>query len=112
MMGMEIKWVDDSHGMDLQELKNVCEQYKDELAALMVTYPSTHGVFEEGIVECIQTVHDNGGLVYMDGANMNAHLGLTAPGIIHFFVELSIFFGSYFNGLIMLCIFFITFMYE
>jgi glycine dehydrogenase len=54
-------------------------KYKDELSALMVTYPSTHGVFLSAIKEITQIIHDNGGLVYMDGANMNAQVGLTNP---------------------------------
>src|SRR5204862_1081156 len=56
--------------------------HKDELGALMVTYPSTHGVFEEGIREICAAVHEHGGQVYMDGANMNAQVGLTSPGAI------------------------------
>jgi glycine dehydrogenase len=56
--------------------------HKNELAGLMVTYPSTHGVFEEGIKDICRLIHDNGGLVYMDGANMNAQVGLTSPGFI------------------------------
>ena len=56
------------------------KQYQDELAALMVTYPSTHGVFEEGITEVCEIVHEYGGLVYLDGANMNALVGLCRPG--------------------------------
>ena len=64
------------------DLKEKAEQYKNELAGLMVTYPSTHGVFEEGIKEICQIIHENGGLVYMDGANMNAQVGLTSPGFI------------------------------
>ncbi len=52
------------------------------MPGLMVTYPSTHGVFEEGIREICNIIHDNGGLVYMDGANMNAQVGLTSPGFI------------------------------
>src|SRR5690606_30493824 len=62
--------------------KEKAEQHKDNLAALMVTYPSTHGVFEEGIREICDIIHANGGLVYMDGANMNAQVGFTAPGVI------------------------------
>ena len=73
----------DDHGnIDIDDLKAKAAQYKDELAALMVTYPSTHGVFEEGIKEICQIIHDNGGQVYMDGANMNAQVGLTSPGEI------------------------------
>ncbi|HEV8080914.1 MAG TPA: aminomethyl-transferring glycine dehydrogenase [Chitinophagaceae bacterium] len=73
---------DDAGNIDVNELKEKAEKYKDSLAGLMVTYPSTHGVFEESIKEICQLIHDNGGLVYMDGANMNAQVGLTSPGII------------------------------
>ena len=68
--------------IDIEDLKAQAEKYKDSLAGLMVTYPSTHGVFEEGIREICKIIHDNGGLVYMDGANMNAQVGLTSPGFI------------------------------
>jgi glycine dehydrogenase len=68
--------------IDVPDLKAKAEQHKDRLGALMVTYPSTHGVFEEPIREICATVHENGGQVYMDGANMNAQVGLTAPGFI------------------------------
>ena len=68
--------------IDFEDLKLNVEKYKDTLAGLMVTYPSTHGVFEEGIKEICTLIHDNGGLVYMDGANMNAQVGLTSPGYI------------------------------
>ncbi len=73
---------DDYGNIDLHDLKLQAEKNKDSLAGLMVTYPSTHGVFEEGIVEMCKIIHDNGGLVYMDGANMNAQVGLTSPGFI------------------------------
>ena len=68
--------------IDIADLKAKAEQYKDTLGALMVTYPSTYGVFEEGIKEICNIVHENGGQVYMDGANMNAQVGLTSPGNI------------------------------
>jgi glycine dehydrogenase len=68
--------------IDVDDLKAKAEQYKENLSALMVTYPSTHGVFEEAIVEICEIIHKNGGLVYMDGANFNAQLGLTSPGLI------------------------------
>ena len=68
--------------IDLDDLKARAEQNKDNLAALMVTYPSTHGVFEESIKDICKLIHDNGGQVYMDGANLNAQLGLTSPAII------------------------------
>lgn len=73
---------DEEGHIDVADMKAKADQYKDKLGALMVTYPSTHGVFEEGIKEVCETIHQNGGLVYMDGANMNAQVGLTAPGII------------------------------
>ncbi|OHC38004.1 MAG: glycine dehydrogenase (aminomethyl-transferring), partial [Pseudomonadales bacterium RIFCSPLOWO2_02_FULL_63_210] len=66
--------------VDIADLKAKAEEHKERLAALMITYPSTHGVFEEGIREIAQIVHDNGGQVYIDGANMNAMVGLCAPG--------------------------------
>ncbi|MBL0315573.1 MAG: aminomethyl-transferring glycine dehydrogenase [Flavobacteriales bacterium] len=73
---------DDNGNVDVADLAAKAAQYKDNLAALMITYPSTHGVFEEAIREITKIVHDNGGLVYMDGANMNAQVGLTSPGNI------------------------------
>jgi len=82
MCGMTIKWIDDSAGVDLEVFRKLCEDHKDSLAALMVTYPSTRAFFEDGIIEMNRCVHANGGQVYMDGANMNAQLGLTSPGII------------------------------
>lgn len=82
MCDLEIKWIDDSTGMDLEEFRRLCEAHKDKLAAFMVTYPSTRAFFEDNIQEMCQIVHDNGGQVYMDGANMNAQLGLTSPGMI------------------------------
>jgi glycine dehydrogenase len=73
----------DSKGnIDLDDLRAKAEQHKDNLSCLMVTYPSTHGVYEESITEITKLIHDNGGLVYMDGANMNAQVGLTSPGNI------------------------------
>lgn len=73
----------DEHGnIDVEDLKAKAEEHKDHLAALMVTYPSTHGVFEEGIKEICQIIHENGGQIYMDGANMNAQVGLTNPAHI------------------------------
>jgi glycine dehydrogenase len=68
--------------IDLQDLEAKCEKYQDSLGAFMVTYPSTHGVFEETIRQVCATVHDHGGQVYMDGANMNAMVGLVQPGEI------------------------------
>ncbi len=73
----------DSRGnIDVEDLKKRAAEHKDTLAALMVTYPSTHGVFEESIKDICKIVHDHGGQVYMDGANMNAQVGLTSPGLI------------------------------
>ncbi|MBM4109332.1 MAG: aminomethyl-transferring glycine dehydrogenase [Phycisphaerae bacterium] len=68
--------------IDLGDLRAKAEQHRDRLACIMVTYPSTHGVFEEGIRELCSIVHEHGGQVYMDGANMNAQVGLTSPGHI------------------------------
>ncbi len=84
MAGLKVVVVkcDDEGNVDVHDLKAKAEEHKNELAALMVTYPSTHGVFEEHIREITQIVHDNGGQVYMDGANMNAQVGLTNPGNI------------------------------
>ncbi|MDY0103891.1 MAG: aminomethyl-transferring glycine dehydrogenase [Lentimicrobium sp.] len=84
MAGMTVVVVksDTNGNIDLTDLKEKAEKYKDTLSACMVTYPSTHGVFEEGIKELIRIIHDNGGQVYMDGANMNAQVGLTSPGFI------------------------------
>jgi glycine dehydrogenase len=73
----------DEHGnIDLADLRHKAEEHRDHLAALMVTYPSTHGVFEAEIKEICQIVHEGGGQVYMDGANMNAQVGLCSPGDI------------------------------
>ena len=73
----------DEHGnIDVKVLKEKAEEYKENLSALMITYPSTHGVYEEAIKEITQIIHDNGGQVYMDGANMNAQVGITNPALI------------------------------
>ena len=84
MAGMKIVTVgcDTRGNIDVEDLKAKAEQYEAELAGLMVTYPSTHGVFESRIREIVDTVHEFGGQVYMDGANMNAQVGLTNPGFI------------------------------
>ncbi len=84
MAGMKVivTKCDENGNIDLADLKAKAEQHRDNLAALMVTYPSTHGVFEEGIIEICRIIHENGGQVYMDGANMNAQVGLTSPGNI------------------------------
>lgn len=84
MAGMKVVLVacDERGNVNVEDLKAKAEAHKDNLAALMVTYPSTHGVFEEAIQEICQIIHERGGLVYMDGANMNAQVGLTSPGNI------------------------------
>ncbi len=84
MAGMKVVVVNcDSRGnVDLNDLRKKTEENKNNLAALMITYPSTHGVFEEGIKEICSIIHSNGGQVYMDGANMNAQVGLTSPATI------------------------------
>ena len=82
MAGMEVVTVacDQLGNVDLADLEAKAEQYKETLAALMVTYPSTHGVFEEGVRKACEIVHARGGQVYMDGANLNAMVGVVAPG--------------------------------
>jgi glycine dehydrogenase len=82
--GMHIVVVkcDKQGNIDIADLREKAGQHKDDLSCLMVTYPSTHGVYEEGIQDITRIVHDNGGQVYMDGANMNAQVGLTSPGNI------------------------------
>jgi len=84
MCGMNIVVVkcDKNGNIDIDDLREKAIQHKDDLSCLMVTYPSTHGVYEEGIKDITKIVHDNGGQVYMDGANMNAQVGLTSPGNI------------------------------
>ncbi len=84
MAGMKIVTVacDANGNIDVEDLKKKAEEYGSELCGLMVTYPSTHGVFESRIREIVDAVHDAGGQVYMDGANMNAQVGLTNPGYI------------------------------
>jgi glycine dehydrogenase len=84
MAGLDVQIVncDDNGNIDVADLKNKAEKYSANLAALMVTYPSTHGVFETAIKEICAIIHENGGQVYMDGANMNAQVGLTQPAVI------------------------------
>ncbi|OEK06309.1 aminomethyl-transferring glycine dehydrogenase [Roseivirga misakiensis] len=84
MAGMKVVLVkcDEKGNIDLNDLKDKAESHSENLAALMVTYPSTHGVFEEGIKDICDLIHQHGGQVYMDGANMNAQVGLTSPGLI------------------------------
>ncbi len=84
MAGMKVVVVacDDHGNIDLEDLERKAIENKQNLSALMVTYPSTHGVFEVGIKRICEIIHENGGLVYMDGANMNAQVGFTSPGEI------------------------------
>ncbi len=84
MAGLEVKVVrcDDHGNIDTEHLKELAESHKEVLSSIMITYPSTHGVFEDNICEIIGMVHSCGGQVYMDGANMNAQVGLTNPAYI------------------------------
>ncbi len=84
MAGMQVVIVacDEKGNIDVADLKAKAAQYKDNLSCLMVTYPSTHGVFEEEIIDICEIIHQHGGQVYMDGANMNAQVGLTSPARI------------------------------
>ncbi len=84
MAGMKVvvTKASENGNIDVDDLREKAELHKDNLSALMVTYPSTHGVYESAIKEITQLIHDNGGQVYMDGANMNAQVGLTNPGNI------------------------------
>lgn len=84
MAGMEIVLVscDENGNINVDELREKAVAHKERLSCLMITYPSTHGVFEKKIREIISIIHENGGLVYMDGANMNAQVGVTNPGFI------------------------------
>ena len=84
MAGMKVVVVacDEQGNIDVADLKLKAEKHSNELAALMITYPSTHGVFESSVKEITGIIHQHGGQVYMDGANMNAQVGLTSPGII------------------------------
>lgn len=82
MAGMKILTIqcDKDGNIDINDLRKKCEENKDKLATIMITYPSTHGVFEENITEICKIIHEYGGQVYMDGANMNAQVGLCFPG--------------------------------
>lgn len=84
MAGMDIITVktDDNGNIDVEDFRQKAIENKDVLSCTMITYPSTHGVFEKSIKELVEIVHSNGGLVYMDGANMNAQIGFTNPGFI------------------------------
>jgi glycine dehydrogenase len=81
MVGMKVVVVncDNQGNVDINDLKEKAEKHSENLAALMVTYPSTHGVFEEKISEICELIHNNGGQVYMDGANLNALVGIAIP---------------------------------
>ena len=84
MAGMKVVVVacDEKGNIDVEDLRSKAEQHSNNLSALMITYPSTHGVFEASVKEITSIIHTHGGQVYMDGANMNAQVGLTSPGII------------------------------
>lgn len=84
MCGLHIVVVncDDKGNVDLADLENKAHEFSERLSCLMLTYPSTHGVFEEAVVAICNTIHRHGGQVYMDGANLNALVGLTSPGLI------------------------------
>ena len=84
MAGMKVVVTkcDEMGNIDVDDLREKAEKYSENLAALMITYPSTHGVFEESVIEVTSIIHLHGGQVYMDGANMNAQVGLTNPAII------------------------------
>ena len=82
MAGMQVVPIacDNDGNIDVEDLRAKATKHADKLAALMVTYPSTHGVFEEAIAKICSIVHEHGGQVYMDGANLNAQVGLCRPG--------------------------------
>lgn len=84
MAGMKIVVVkaDEKGNIDIADLKQKADEHSKDLAALMITYPSTHGIFEEAVIEIMDIIHSHGGQVYMDGANMNAQVGYTSPGFI------------------------------
>ncbi|MEM1152618.1 MAG: aminomethyl-transferring glycine dehydrogenase, partial [Pseudomonadota bacterium] len=82
LAGMKVVIIecDEQGNVDLEDLRRAAEKHRDDLSCIMVTYPSTHGVFEEAIMEVCEIVHDHGGQVYVDGANLNALVGIAAPG--------------------------------
>ncbi|MGB4292138.1 MAG: aminomethyl-transferring glycine dehydrogenase [Bacteroidales bacterium] len=84
MAGMKVIVVecDEKGNISVEDLRKKAEENRDNLSCIMITYPSTHGVFEEDVIEIVDIVHRNGGLVYMDGANLNAQIGFTSPGQI------------------------------
>ena len=71
---------DDAGNVDLADLRRLVEEHRDALAGIMITYPSTHGVFEDTLRDVCRITHEHGGQVYIDGANMNAMVGLSRPG--------------------------------
>lgn len=84
MAGMKVVVVkaDEMGNIDVNDLRQKAEEHASDLSSLMITYPSTHGIFEEAVIEIIKIIHQYGGQVYMDGANMNAQVGFTSPGFI------------------------------
>ncbi|HBG70241.1 MAG: glycine dehydrogenase (aminomethyl-transferring) [Bacteroidetes bacterium GWF2_43_63] len=84
MAGMKIVVIkaDEKGNIDIADLKQKADEHSKDLSALMITYPSTHGIFEEAVIEIMDIIHSHGGQVYMDGANMNAQVGYTSPGFI------------------------------
>ena len=84
MMGLKVVVVgtDENGNINMEELRSKVETHSENLSSLMITYPSTHGVFEESVIEACELIHAHGGQVYLDGANMNAQVGLTSPGFI------------------------------
>jgi glycine dehydrogenase len=84
MIGMKVVPVasDKNGNIDFEDLKRQCEKYNNRISSAMITYPSTHGVFEDRIKKICDLIHEHGAQVYMDGANLNAQLGLTSPGYI------------------------------
>ena len=84
MCGMKVVTVkcEENGNLDLADLQTKATQYKDSLAAMMITYPSTFGVFEDTVIDACKIIHDGGGQVYMDGANLNAQIGLCKPAEI------------------------------
>lgn len=73
---------DENGNIDVSDLKAKIDKHRHDLSCIMITYPSTHGVYEEAVQEVCELVHEAGGQVYLDGANMNAQVGLTSPGFI------------------------------
>ena len=84
MCGMKVVPIgDDGHGnIDVEDVRAKCEKYAGKISSAMITYPSTHGVFESRVREVCEIIHDAGGQIYMDGANLNAMVGVPSPGIV------------------------------